>query len=291
MKCAPELAGLNVAHWFPVDTDPLGEGDVTVLREGQGVPVAMSRFGERVLRGEGADPLYVPHGTDTAVYCPGDPAPYRDTVPGIGPGTFVIGLCAMNRDPQRKGFHEQMLAFSRFHARHPDSFLALHTSPVNNPGINLPGMAARLGISGAVAWPDSYSYDMGLVTEEQMATWYRGLDILSLCSYAEGFGLPLAEAQACGIPVVTTDGSAMSELCGAGWVVSGTPFWANGHGAWWKRPDADDIDQAYEAAWQAREAGQLPRKQARDFAMLYDADRVFTQFWKPVLAELEARIT
>ena len=293
MKAAPDLAQLNVAHWFPVDTDPLGEGDVTVLRDGRGVPVAMSRFGERVLRGEGAAPYFVPHAVDTSVYCPGDPAPYRETVPGITDSTFVIGLCAMNRDPQRKGFHEQMLAFARFHARHPDSFLALHTSPVNNPGINLPGMAARLGISGAIAWPDAYSYDMGLITEEQMAAWYRGLDILSLCSYAEGFGLPLVEAQACGIPVVTTDGSAMSELCGAGWVVSGTPFWANGHGAWWKRPDADDIEQAYEAAWQARQDGQMPalQKAARDFAMLFDADRVMAERWAPVLKDLEGRIT
>jgi glycosyltransferase involved in cell wall biosynthesis len=293
LKAAPGLSQIQLAHLFPVDTNPLGEGDVTVLREGQGVPVAISRFGERVLRSEGCDPLYAPHGVDASVYCPGDPAPYRDTVPGISQDTFVIGLCAMNRDPQRKGFFEQMLAFARFHARHPDSFLALHTSPVNNPGINLPGMAARLGISGALAWPDSYSYDMGMITEAQMSTWYNGLDALSFTSYAEGFGLPLIEAQACGIPVVTTDGSAMSELCGAGWTVSGTSFWANGHGAVWVRPDVDDIGQAYEAAWQAREDGQMPalKKAARDFALNYDIDLVFTQYMKPVLAELEERIT
>ncbi len=291
MKAAPDLRQIRVAMWAPIDTDPAGEGDITVLRESGAVPVAMSHFGARVLQNEGAEPLFAPHGIDTSIYCPGDPAPYRDTVPGITESTFVIGLVAMNRDPQRKGFHEQLLAFSRFHARHPDSFLALHTSPVNNPGINLPGMAARLGISGAIAWPDSYSYDMGMITEEQMATWYRGLDILSLCSYAEGFGLPLIEAQACGIPVVTTDGSAMSELCGGGWVVSGTPFWANGHGAWWKRPDVDDIEQAYEAAWQAREDGTLPKKQACDYAQIFDADRVFEQYWKPVLTELEQRIS
>jgi glycosyltransferase involved in cell wall biosynthesis len=130
---------------------------------------------------------------------------------------------------------------------------------------------------------------MGMITREMMATWYRGLDVLSMCSYAEGFGLPLIEAQACGTPVITTDGSSMSELCGAGWLVSGTPFWTNGHGAWWKRPDADDIEQAYEVAWQAREDGTLPKKPARDFALLYSADRVFEQFWVPVLKELEAR--
>ena len=155
LKCAKDLPQANVAHLFPVDCNPLGEADVTVLREGQGTPVAISRFGQRVLRAEGADDsLYAPHGVDTQVFSPGDPQPYRDTVPGITDSTFVIGLCAMNRDKDRKGISEQMLAFTRFHARHPDSFLALHTAQVNNPGLNLPGMAARLGISGAVSFPD-----------------------------------------------------------------------------------------------------------------------------------------
>ena len=292
MRTAKELAQINIAHWFPVDCNPLGEGDVTVLREGRGVPVAMSRFGEQVLKSEGADPLYCPHAVDTTLFCPGDPQPYRDTVPGIGPDTFVVGVVAMNRDLNRKGWGETLLAFSRFHARHPDSHLALHTSPVSNPGLNLPGMAARLGIGAAVSFPDHYMYDMNMITQEQLAAFYRGLDVLSLCSYGEGFGLPLIEAQACGVPVVTTDASAMSELCGAGWLVSGTPFWAPGHGAWWKRPDADDIEQAYEVAWAAREEGKTPalKESARAFALNYDIDRVFETFMVPVLKELEARI-
>ena len=290
LKSAKALAQINVAHWFPVDTTPLGEADVTVLREGGGIPVSMSQFGAQVLRGEGADPLFVPHGVDASVFSPGDGMPYRDTVEAIGEDTFVIGICAMNRDPYRKGLHEQLMAFSSFHARHPDSVLALHTVPAANPGLNLPGMAARLGISRAVTFPDQYLYDTGAIGREQMATWYRGLDVLSLCSYGEGFGLPLIEAQACGVPVITTDGSAMRELCGTGWLVSGTPFWASGNGAWWVRPDVSDIDQAYEAAWQAREAGEMPGKQARDFGLLFDADQVFRQFWNPCLEELEKRI-
>ena len=292
-KAASALRQINLAMWFPVDCDPLSEGDVTVLRESLALPIAMSRFGERVLRSEGADPLYVPHAVDTSVFCPGDPRPWRDAVPQIGPGTFVIGLCAMNRDPQRKAFAEQMIAFAGFHARHPDSVLALHTAPVNSPGLNLPGLAARLGISGALAWPDAYSYDMNLITREQMASWYRGQDVVSLCSYGEGFGLPLIEAQACGIPVVTNNAASMSELCGAGWLAAPerTPFWSNGHGAWWRRPDATDIEQAYEAAWQAREQGMMPNGPAREFALTYDADRVLEQYWKPALDEIQARIS
>ena len=282
------LRQLNLAMLFPVDCSPLGEQDVTVLRESGAIPIAISRFGERMLRDEGADPLFIPHGVDTQLYCPGDPVPFRDTVPGIGPDTFVVGLLAMNRDVHRKGISEQMQAFANFHRRHPDTFLSLHTTPLG--GINIRALAARLGIGKAVEFPDSYYYDMGLITEENMVTWYNGLDVLSLCSFAEGFGLPLIEAQACGIPVITTDASATAELCGAGWLVSGTDFWANGHNAWWKRPDVSDIEDAYETAWEAWQDGTLPKKDARDFALNYDIDRVFELCWKPALAEIEKRI-
>jgi glycosyltransferase involved in cell wall biosynthesis len=284
------LQQIDIAHWFPVDCDPLGEGDLTVLREGGGIPVAMSRFGERVLRDEGTDPLFVPHGVDTQVYKPGDPEPFRSTIPQIGPDTLVIGIAAMNRDASRKGLSEQLQAFARFHRRHPDSHLALHTAQFGNPGIHLKALATRLGIASAVSYPDPYFYDMGLICEEQMATWYNGLDVLSACSYAEGFGLPLVEAQACGIPVITTDASATNELCGAGWLVSATDFWTNGHASFWRRPDIADIDVAYEAAWEAKQDGKLPKKEAEDFGKLFDADRVLEVFWKPALAAIEERI-
>jgi glycosyltransferase involved in cell wall biosynthesis len=290
LKAAETLSQINVAHWFPVDCHPLGRGDVTLLREGHGIPIAMSRFGEGILRDEGTDPLYVPHGVDTGIYKPGDRTAYRETVNEIDNDTFVIGLIAMNRDPSRKGIQEQFLAFAEFHKRHPDSFLAIHSAPAG--GLNLTAMAARLGVSAAVGYPDTYSYDLGMITEEQIATWYQGLDILSLCSYGEGFGLPLIEAQACGIPVVTTDASATAELCGGGWLVSGTDFWTDGHQSYWTRPDVADIAAAYEAAWEAREDGSLGqiRKSAYEFAQQYAADRVSEVYWKPVLAELENRI-
>ena len=291
-KVAEHLRQINVAHLFPVDTNPLAEGDVAVLRDGGGVPVAISQFGRQVLKAEGADPLYAPHGIDTGIFSPGDPEPYRATVAGLGSDTWVAGVVGMNRDPLRKGIPEMMLAFSRFHARHPDSHLALHTAQIANPGLNLPGLAARLGIGACVSYPDAYLYDTGQIDCSQMAAFYRGLDVLLMTSYGEGFGLPAVEAQACGVPVILTDASAQSELCGSGWLVSGSPFWSSGHGAWWKRPDVDDIEQALEQAFLAREDGKMPalKESARAFALTYDIDVVFEKYMVPVLADLEARI-
>src|SRR5580692_7447727 len=42
------LAGMNVAHWMPVDCSPLGKRDRKALAGG-GRPVAFSRFGQRQL--------------------------------------------------------------------------------------------------------------------------------------------------------------------------------------------------------------------------------------------------
>jgi glycosyltransferase involved in cell wall biosynthesis len=287
--CAKDLASRNTALWFPVDCDPMGELDVTVLRDSQAIPIAMSEFGQRVLHAEGADAtLRVPHAVDTVMFHPGDQTDYREAAE-ISPDTFVVGICAMNRDHIRKGWHEQLLAFARFHDKHPDSVLSLHTAALNPQGLNLAGMAARLGITDAIRWPDDYMFAASLISREQLATWYRGLDILSNCSYGEGFGIPIIEAQASGVPVVATDASAMSELVGAGWLVSGTPFWAPGPGSWWRRPDVDDIVDAYETAYQAKHDGTLPVGEARAFALRYDVDRVTVEHWVPALKELEAR--
>ena len=293
LRCARELAQTNFFPWTPIDCQPVGVGDITVIRDSGATPIAMSRFGERMLRDEGLEPLFCPHAVDTEVFSPGDPRAFRETVPGISPDTFVVGIAGLNRG-SRKAFDQQLLAFSRFHARHPDSFLAMHTAPGGPaPTVNLQGMCTQLGITGCVSFPDSYLYDTGQVSADQMAAWYRGLDVLSLASRGEGFGVPLVESQACGTPVICTDASAMSELCGAGWTVSSSPDWEDGHCAYWRRPDAEDIEQAYEMAWQAREDGTMPglAKAARDFGEIFDIDRVFQQYMVPVLKQIEDRIS
>jgi glycosyltransferase involved in cell wall biosynthesis len=294
LKCAKELAQVNWFPWAPVDCTPVGIGDVTVFRESGATPIAMSRFGEAQLRNEGLSPLYCPHAVDTQVFRPtGDPQAYRDTVPGIGPDTFVIGIVGVNRG-RRKAFDRQLAAFARFHADHPDSFLALHTAPGGDPAaVNLNGLRTRLGITGGSDFPDSYLYDTCQISVPNMNDFYNGIDVLSMASRGEGFGVPLIEAQAAGTPVICTDASAMTELCGAGWLVSGRREWEDGHCAWWCDPDEDDILDAYEAAWQAREDGQMEAlgKSARAFAMQYDVDLVFEQYMIPVLDAIEERIS
>ena len=287
---AKKLKPLNVAHWMPVDCNPLGALDKIKLEQSGGTPIAFSRFGEAKLREAGWEPLFAPHGIDTGLFSPpADRDELRDSM-GIGANTYLIGTCAINKDGgNRKALPELMLAFAKFHRRHPDSMLALH-SVINAKqigGYNLQSIAASLGIEDCVMFPDQHAYTSGLISNELMADWFGCLDLYSGCSLAEGFGLPSLEAQACGVPVVVTDGSAMSEMCGSGWKVKGEPYWSAGHEAWWTRPSVKGILDAFEEAYAEWPLNEARGKEAREFALGYNADAVFGRYWLPVLGELE----
>ena len=55
---------------------------------------------------------------------------------------------------------------------------------------------------------------LGKVTDAELATAMRGARVLAVPSLAEGFGLPLLEAMAAGVPVVHTDVPALLEVAG-----------------------------------------------------------------------------
>ena len=284
------LAGMNVAHWLPLDaasspaaiSPHVGSMDRRVLDEGGGRPVAMSMFGRKLLTDAGFPALYAPHGISVQTYKPlEDREALRDRL-GLT-GKFVIGINAANQDPVRKGFPEQFAAFAQFRQKHPEALLGVHTRIQTRQGVDLTRLAADLGIRDSVIFADQFAVASGMMGAADLAKWYGVLDVLSNCSYGEGFGLPIVEAQACGTPVITTAFSAMIELTGAGWCVAGDPYWNRGHNAWWMRPSVPAIAAAYESAFE--EAASM-RDDAREFALRYDADRVLAEHWKPVLAEL-----
>lgn len=62
------------------------------------------------------------------------------------------------------------------------------------------------------------------LSDGEMIREYRQADILVFCSTLEGFGLPIIEAQAARLPVVTSDLSPMKEVAGAGGAVLVDPF-------------------------------------------------------------------
>ena len=55
---------------------------------------------------------------------------------------------------------------------------------------------------------------LGYVTPDELATWYAKASIFAFPSLDEGFGMPLLEAMAAGVPIITSNRSALPEVAG-----------------------------------------------------------------------------
>jgi glycosyltransferase involved in cell wall biosynthesis len=74
---------------------------------------------------------------------------------------------------------------------------------------------AELRVVGARGWGGVQAAGwLGRVSDDELARLYRGATCVVYASLYEGFGLPIAEAMACGTPVVTSRGGATEETAG-----------------------------------------------------------------------------
>lgn len=286
-----DFDGLRIAAWLPVDHNPCPPAVVSALNRYRARPIAMSQFGFAELMAEGLDPLYVPHGIDTGTFAPNreEGLELREQN-GIAADAFVIGMVANNQGntPPRKAFPQVFQAFAEFRRRHEDAVLYVHAEVMGrHDGLMLPYLAEICGIpKDAIFAPPQDRYMAGAISSDQLAGIYNMFDVLASPSYGEGFGIPIVEAQACGVPVIVTDWTSMTELCGAGWLVDGDPWFDPMHGSFFKAPALAEIVDRFEQAYEAR--GTLAEK-AREFAVQYDADRVYDEFWRPALKTLEEK--
>jgi glycosyltransferase involved in cell wall biosynthesis len=284
--------GAKWVPWFPVDHDPLPHPVREKVKHAY-QPIVYSRHAEKAATDAGLDVRYVPHGVDTNVYSPMPQDEARKKL-GLPADAFVIGIVAANKGvPSRKALPTQLEAFARFYERHPEAILYLHTHlGTEMEGLDVAKLIEGVGIPGsAVRVCDQYRNIMGYA-DTVMAALYSAMDVLSSVTMGEGFGVPIIEAQACGTPVIVGGWTAMPELVGSGLVVPPedaermfTPM-----GAYQYLPRIEAVLDSYEQAYAVR-GDERVRTEARDFALQYDADTVTQDYWKPVLAKIEQRIS
>ena len=76
-------------------------------------------------------------------------------------------------------------------------------------------LGAELRVVGARGWGGVETPGwVGEVSDEELASLYRGARAFAFPSLYEGFGIPVLEAMACGAPVVTSRGGATEEVAG-----------------------------------------------------------------------------
>lgn len=257
------LKGMKVFHWFPVDTDPLSLLDETFFKRSEGVPVSISQQGERLLREAGFKGFSIPYTYDQSLFYVDDARREKARKDQHLEGWFAVGI---NAAPvPRKAWAEQLAAFSRLQRNHPgEVVLLINTSADPSGEVKLP--------------PDAFRWTGGM-PDAEMADWYRMLDVLSACSYGEGFGLPILEAQACGTPVIVTDSAPVNEEPGLlARKVACKPIWNDMYHAYWHKPSVAKLHEALEDAFAKRERD----PEIAEYVKKYTVDAVAPQ-WDAIL--------
>ena len=251
-------------------------------------------------------PTPIPHGVDTNVYRP-MPTKEAKNSWGVDESTFVFLTVATNVD-FRKNLSGMMRAYAEFLSRspRPERYLWMVWT---DPNVSVPGsydlhdLWDSMGQPDTAFWtPTGTEYALGQ-DSEGMARLYNAGDVLFSCSYGEGFGFPVIEAFACGVPVIASDNTAYKELivtslagidlsaarsippAPRGWLVDCTSWIAQPRTNAWQRVPSHErmVDALTEAALtnpgQLRLMGEATREAA---VRLYDWDKVADQ-WVRVL--------
>lgn len=279
----------DILAWTPLDHVTLPPSVLKFLLKKNVHPITMSPHGQRQLEKAGIESTYIPHSIDTKVMKPtyktfGVPTREYLQVPE---DAFLVSIVQANKANglvHRKAVAEQLLAFAMFRERHPDAYLYLHMEPSNAyGGFNIPTLLRACGLTDEyVRILNSDVNRVGYPTDF-LAAVYTASDVMLQCSYGEGFGVPVVEAQACGTRVITSGWAATQDLAGEdSWLVDGQPFWDEPQQAFYHIPSIPSIVNALELAY-VEPRGES--KTAIEFAKQFDVERVWNWYWMPFLRE------
>lgn len=160
---------------------------------------------------------------------------------GFAPETFVFLVVANNF--WRKGIEYAIYTFYRFLLRYPaqreKSLLYLHTE-VSDPILEL---IASLGLQDHICMSRNFDPFKNPLSTDELIELYQMADAFLLTTLGEGFGMPILEAQACGLPIIVSDNTVIREISGnhgyyirCNGKVSGNN---GGHIVWMEVPDPD----------------------------------------------------
>lgn len=150
----------------------------------------------------------IPLGVDLEIYWPRGRRASRRAY-GIPDDAFIVGSVARNNPRKRLDLTIEYVAEFIRRQRRDDIYLFMHCTDLTTNGWNIKELARMWEIEGRVFRTSLDSY-LG-VSEDQLAEIYSTFDVQLSTAHGEGFGLPVLEGMACGVPQVVPDWSALGD--------------------------------------------------------------------------------
>jgi glycosyltransferase involved in cell wall biosynthesis len=123
------------------------------------------------------------------------------------PEHFVLGISTLE---PRKNFTGLISAFNQLVADHPSSTADLHLVVAGGKGWlydDIFAAAEASAVRQRIHFP-------GFIADEDLPALYSLATLFAFPSHYEGFGIPVLEAMACGVPVVCANNSSLPEVAG-----------------------------------------------------------------------------
>jgi glycosyltransferase involved in cell wall biosynthesis len=284
----------QVKYWIPytpIDGLPLSPHIKSRLGMASEI-VSFSKFGKKALQEAGFASTYIPLAVETKIFYPRDKKKAREMFK-LPQDKFIFGVVAANKDnPSRKSYQEIIDSFCEFSQTHPDTMLFIHTNLLDQrAGFPIKEYCAVKGILSKVFMLDDHTMQFKL-DREALANLYSCFDVLLQPSSSEGFGVPIIEAQACGVPVIVNNCQSMPELCGSGEICEvGYKRWG-GVSQYLEHPSISSLVKKMNILYKRikkDDKGKIGRD-AVEFAKQYDIDKLWAEKWLPYLLKLEARL-
>jgi hypothetical protein len=262
---------------------------IDLLREVD-VPIAMSRYGQRIVTQCGISSQYIPHGVDLDIFCPPPDREKAKALVGAG-GKFVI--LSDSRNQPRKMLPRLLDIFAKFSVGRPDALLHLHTDPddeFTQSGVYSYDIRADLrylGIESKVQFSPGWVMKRGGgLPLTELATYYRAADVHLLASSGEGFGLPTLQAAAAGVVPMAGAYTASKELVeGHGESIQIAAWTENEFAIRRSLIDVDDAVAKLARFYDDRELLHERSVQSRKFALQYGWGSIIDQ-WDQLLRSL-----
>jgi glycosyltransferase involved in cell wall biosynthesis len=205
-----DFAPAKTIFYFPSDGGGFPLGCEQILRKCT-VPVAMSKFGQKQLWDDHQIKCeYIPHAVDTENFFPMKEMDKIQLKKKWGlEGKFVVG--SVFRNQGRKMPDRQLRAFAEFAKGKDDVLYLLHTDPTDVAAVfDIQNMIKKLNIEHKVRFT-GMTFHNGFAYKK-MNDVYNLFDVHFLSTSGEGFGVPIIEASACGIPGIVTEYTTTQEL-------------------------------------------------------------------------------